>query len=248
MDKEKLKKALYFLAVLFLWAYPSYEQIYTKDIIFLSAFLLSIAFVYFIKNKALAAALTVFVTAGVTLYNKDYLFTVFTVVLLIFAYRYETAEAKKEDSKESDGTVLIYTTLSLFAVFAGWIYQLYLDRPFPDVPINHGHVRSLLWIAVVPLTLLIATFSEKVAEGHKKASVSGIRKIMLIYLFALSMWIYRFYTINGYTVTFEIRILLTYPMAFLILIFTDVHPVIQTELDRLVYVTKEHIKKNKSKN
>lgn len=246
MDKEKIKKVLYFVAMFFLYVYPIYSVGYMKNVVFICSFLVSVAFVYFVKNKFVVIALTVAVTAAASIYNSEYFFTSFTMVLLIFAYRYAVKDAKEE--KEPDGTVLVYSTLSIFAICVGWVYQLYKGIPFPDIPFNHGHIRSVLWIVAVPVLLFVAVLSKTIAEGHKSKDIASIRKMLGIYLFSLFFWIYYLYMVNGYTVSLEIRYLLSCPVAFLILLFIDVHPVVQTVIDRLVYASPKQIKKNKSKN
>lgn len=188
------------LAVLFvLWILPCFElEIFSKTYVYFAAFILNVAVMYIIKKELISVSVTALITLAASIYNFEYLFIVFPVVLLVFAHHSISFTVDKKAESFNIGNNC--TTLS-FVFMVGEIFYAFVQYANIEV-----HRIQNVFTALKLLPLFIILFVILVVQGRRKENYKIIAKkkadkyvmLYLTSLFGLAVSLFTFHALNGY--------------------------------------------------
>lgn len=224
------------------------EYMLTKSIDWLNpaAFVLSIIFLYTVKNRLYVFILTATVTVICGIYNGQYIIDALLPLLLIFSYKYalEECDGRKQKNKENEiGSS--YITLSIICLFSDIVYATFSGIKFNGDIQEATAIKAVVWLFVFFATALIMTFRkdyDKDKQGKRKAA--RLRKIFAVALAGLAVSLYNGIPFHVLYIEGEARFYFKYWCIFFLTVCLNSNPVSDFISDR---VNGLYIKTQKSK-
>lgn len=197
MKSNSKKVVLWCVFIAFIKLFPRLDMaIDLSYYIYLSAFAVSVAFIYLVPKKVIGMLIATAITVGVTVYQLDYFLYALPVLLLIIAHREITSfngksdlsevdkKSKKKDKNQAvDLKDRLGIILSVVAVACSGVQLLFVEpytrrAELKDSVADFGYI--ICYIAIL-LVLFIMTFKVK-SKKQSKAKTEAVNQHRAFYI------------------------------------------------------------------
>lgn len=233
MKKETKRKLFSCIFLIAVWILPCFGfEIYPKTYVYTVAFVCSVAIMYISKKEWLSFMITAVIAVATSIYNYEYLFIVFPVVLLIYAHH--SISFTEEKKAESFNTSNNCTTLSFLFIIGEIFYSVVQYDKI------EAHRIANVYTALETVSLFVILFALLAMQSRKKKNYRIVPKkkadkyIMLYMtsLFGLAVSLFAFHSLNGYG-TQSIRTVYIFWFGYVLTMAVNRDPYIEITISRL---------------
>ena len=168
---------IWYISVFLVWLLPGLKKdVHFESMIFISAFIITLLSLCFIKNKPLVLVTVAVITVSAAVYDYSYLFHVVPPLLLIIM-----AESKEKQIFETCNTVFI--TTMIFKSF--YFIYLFVSANMIVSSFLIDYIKASFLIMLSFSVLLVSSFK---TNSNRKGQ--SIKKSKIIYSYALTSIIF----------------------------------------------------------